>query len=204
MTNVILIGQDSNLPHLWIPNKQVQWQNEGSLQQAVHIWKVMLATTVAGQLINMLNWGAGLMLHYLYLLLNHLGGQNCVPLALSLGWWAGHLCRKDCAGNVGTPAQMTIGKPGPVGHGLEVPCDQKNLYQYPITKPYFTAFPSNALRITTHAKLYLSLLKKSYLQNKTHDKRNTKNNTYYLCVNGTMCIKRNTWGSYIHKIHLEN
>jgi len=63
------------------------------------------------------------MLCYLYLPLTHLaGGQNCVTLVLSLGSQAGHPCRRDCAENVGTPAQMTIGRPSPVGHGLEMPC----------------------------------------------------------------------------------
>jgi hypothetical protein len=90
----------------------------------------MLATNTAGQpeQYRMLNWGAGLTLRYLYLRLTHLaGGQNCVTWALSLGLWAGHLCMRDCAENVGTPAQLTIGKPGPVGHGMEMTCVQENL-----------------------------------------------------------------------------
>jgi hypothetical protein len=68
------------------------------------------------------NCWAGLMLSYLYLPLTHLvGGQNCVTWVRPLGWQAGHRCRTDCAGNAGTPAQLTIQMPGPMGHGLEMP-----------------------------------------------------------------------------------
>jgi hypothetical protein len=75
----------------------------------------------------LLNSGDELMLCYLYLPLTHLaGGQNCVTWALSLGSQAGHLYRTDCAGNVGTPAQLTTGKPSQVGLLLETPCMQIN------------------------------------------------------------------------------
>jgi hypothetical protein len=107
----------------------------------------------------------GLLLSYLYLPLTHLsGGQSCATWVLSLGWQAGNRCKRDCAGNAGTPAQLTIGMSGPMDRGLEMPYIHVHKLQINFHQNFhFTVISSTVFKFILQSKLSYFIKKSSHL-----------------------------------------